>query len=144
MSKPIFHARSSAKKFGGKPEDYQDLHQWMDSTKSAHATVKHRAILHSAFGIFLAEQVFGLMLTNSDGKEVCVRDIAEQHVIEDLGFIPSLDDWLNSMAVEPWMAGALKGKAPPMRNRELAARRALRIASEGQAPDLKIVDDLAD
>lgn len=144
MSKPIFHARSSAKKFGGKPDDYQKLHDWFDHTKSAHATVRHRAILHSAFGIFLAEQVFGLMLTNSDGKEVCVRDIAEQHVIEDLGFIPSLDDWLNSMTVEPWMAGALKGKAPPMRNRELAARRALRIAADGQAPDLKIVDDLAD
>ncbi len=30
MSKPYIHALSSAKKFGGKPEDYLEIHQLMD------------------------------------------------------------------------------------------------------------------
>lgn len=103
--KPYLHAKSSAKKFGGKPEDYLGLHDFMDSSKAAHASVKHRAVLHSAFGIFIAEQVFGHNLANSDGKLVSVRDVAEQHVLEDLGTIPSLDDWLRNLPIEDWMGG---------------------------------------
>ena len=37
-----------------------------------------------------------------------MRDIAEQHVLEDLGFIPSLNDWLKEMTPQPWMAGLRK------------------------------------
>jgi hypothetical protein len=29
-----------------------------------------------------------------------VRDVAEQHVLEDLGFIPALSDWLKASDVE--------------------------------------------
>jgi hypothetical protein len=108
MSKALIHARSSAKKWGGKAEDYLAIHERMDSTKSAHAEVTHRCVFHSAFGIFVIEQIFGRTLTNSDGKEVFVRDVAEQHVLEDLGWIPSLSDWLREMPAQPWMAGARK------------------------------------
>jgi hypothetical protein len=108
VSKALVHARSSARKWGGKAEDYIDIHEYIDSTKSAHAEVTHRCVFHSAFGIFIVEDVFGRTLTNSDGKEVFVRDIAEQHVLEDLGFIPSLSDWLREMPPQPWMAGARK------------------------------------
>ena len=80
----------------------------MDSTKSAVPDVRHRAILHSAFGCFITEQVFGTNITNSKGKEVSVRDIAEDHIMEDLGFIPSMDKWLEGMPIEEWMGG--KGK----------------------------------
>ena len=100
MAKPWIHAVSSAKKHGGKPEDYLPIHDFMDSSKSAHASVKHRAVLHSAFGIFLAERVFGHNVTNSAGRLVSVRDIAEQHVLEDLGTI-----WLEHMSIETWMGG---------------------------------------
>lgn len=106
MSKPMIHARSSVKRWGGVPEDYIAIHEKMDSTKMAHAEVTHRCVFHSAFGIYLIEELFGRSLTNADGKEVFVRDIAEQHVLEDLGFIPSLSDWLREMPAEPWMAGA--------------------------------------
>jgi hypothetical protein len=109
--KPLVHARSSARRFGGTPEDYLPIHEKMDSTKSAHAEVTHRCVFHSAFGIFLIEELFGQTLTNSEGKEVFVRDIAEQHVLEDLGCIPSLSDWLKEMPAQPWMAGARKLKA---------------------------------
>ena len=104
MSKPYLHAVSSANKFGGVPEDYLAIHNMMDSTKSAEATVKHRAIFHSAFGIFIIEKIFGVNITNSDGKLVSVRDIAEQHVLEDLGTIPSLNKWLEKLPIEEWMS----------------------------------------
>lgn len=106
--KPHLHAISSAKRWGGKPEDYLEIHDWFDSTKAAHASVKHRAVLHSAFGIYIAEQVFGHLIKNSDGRDVSVRDVGEQHVLEDLGTIPSLDDWLKCMELQPWMGGPSK------------------------------------
>jgi hypothetical protein len=106
--KPIVHARLSAKRYGGKPEDYMPIHDFMDSTKSALPDIRHRAILHSAFGCFLVERVFGTTITNSDNRSVCVRDIAEDHVIEDIGFIPTIERWLSNMPVEPWMAGGVK------------------------------------
>ena len=106
MAKALIHARSSAKRWGGTPDDYVAIHEKMDSTKAAHASVTHRCVFHSAFGIFLIEELFGRTLTNADGREVFVRDIAEQHVLEDLGCIPSLSDWLQEMPDKPWMAGA--------------------------------------
>jgi hypothetical protein len=108
MSKALIHARSSARRWGGKAEDYLAIHEKMDSTKSAHAEVTHRCVFHSAFGIYLIEDLFGRTLTNCDGKEVFVRDVAEQHVLEDLGFIPSLSDWLKEVTPQPWMAGQRK------------------------------------
>lgn len=101
--KPYIHARSSASKFGGVAEDYIEIHNFMDSTKAALPDSRHRAILHNSFGIFLAEKVFGVTITNSEGRKVSVRDVAEQHVIEDMGFIPTIEKWFENMAIEPWM-----------------------------------------
>lgn len=105
MSKPYVHARSSARKYGGVPEDYLEIHDFMDSSKAHVADVRHRALLHNSFGIFIAEKVFGHNITNSEGKLVSVRDIAEQHVLEDLGTIPSVQDFLSQMKIQPWMGG---------------------------------------
>lgn len=102
--KPWIHAISSAKKFGGVPEDYLEIHDKMDSSKAAHPDYRHRCVFHSAFGIFIIEDIFGHNITNSDGKTVSVRDIAEQHVIEDMGTIPTLGDWLEAMQIESWMS----------------------------------------
>jgi hypothetical protein len=104
--KPLQHARNSAKKWGGKPEDYLELHNFFDSTKAALPDIRHRAILHSAFGIFLLEKVFGTYITTSNGRQVCVRDIGEDHVMEDLGFIPTMEHWLKNMSIEEWMTGS--------------------------------------
>ena len=38
-----------------------------------------------------------------------MRLIGEQHVIEDLGFIPSFADWVRCIRPEPWM-----GRAQPI------------------------------
>lgn len=61
--KPLQHARNSAKKWGGKAEDYQAIHDFFDSSKSAFPDMRHRAILHSASGIFILECVFGTYIT---------------------------------------------------------------------------------
>jgi hypothetical protein len=106
--KPFLHGMVSAKKFGGKPEDYQEIHDFIDSSKAHIADIRHRALLHSSFGIYLCEMVFGVNITNSDGDLVSVRDIAEEHVIEDLGRIPSVDNWLSNMTIQPWMGGKVK------------------------------------
>jgi hypothetical protein len=106
MAKPIDHAKSSARKFGGVPEDYLPIHQEMDNTKSAHPDSRHRAVMHSAYGIFLLEKIFGKTIKNSAGRDVHVRDVGEQHVIEDLNFIPALSDWLDNLTWQPWMNGA--------------------------------------
>jgi hypothetical protein len=103
--KPFQHAKNSAKKHGGKWEDYIKIHDFIDSSKAAMPDMRHRAALHSAFGIFLVEQVFGTVIENSEGKKVCTRDLAEDHVIEDLGFIPTLEHWFKNMTMQDWMFG---------------------------------------
>lgn len=108
--KPYSHAKSSAHKFGGKLDDYMSLHNWFDQTKAHVADMRHRAILHNAFGIFLLEQQFGVYFTNSDGKVVQVRDIGEQHVLEDLGKIPSLDECMKGLPMEAWFGGPIRKK----------------------------------
>lgn len=108
--KPYIHAKNSAKKHGGKPEDYQAIHDFFDSTKAAMPDMRHRAILHNAFGIFVAERVFGTTITNSDGKVVSVRDIGEDHVLEDIGFIPTIQDWLKDLPFTAWTGGLPKKK----------------------------------
>lgn len=113
--KPYIHAQSSVKKFGGVISDYLELHNLMDSTKSIIGDNRHRAIFHSAFGIFLVEKILGINICNSDGKIVSVRDIAEQHILEDFhGVIPTLQDFLENMTYEPWMNGV--GKPPSTKN----------------------------
>lgn len=110
--KPFLHAKISAGKYGGKPEDYQKVHDFFDQTKACMPDVRHRAILHSAFGIFLCEQVFGTTIENSDGKKISVRDIGEDHVKQDLGYIPTVEDWLKNIPIHSWMMGAETKKSP--------------------------------
>lgn len=108
--KPFDHGRVSVKKFGGKAEDYQKLHDFFDQTKSHFPDMRHRAILHNSFGIFLLEQIFGTNITNSDGKLVSVRDVGEQHVIDDMGTIPTIQDYLSGMPFYEWLGGRVKTK----------------------------------
>ena len=105
MAKPYTHALSSAKKFGGEANDYLKFHEWMDQTKAVCSDARHRAILHSSFGIFLGEQFFGATFENSTGRIISTRNILEQHCMEDFGFIPSMMDFILCMKYEPWMNG---------------------------------------
>lgn len=103
--KPFLHSRVTVKNHGGKPEDYDAIHEFMDMPKSAHPDVRFRAIFHHSLGPYILERVFGSTIINSDGKEVSVRDIVEQHIIDDLGFIPTVSKWLDGMPEYEWAAG---------------------------------------
>ncbi len=102
---PYHHGVTSAKKFGCVPEDYQAIHDWFDEPKQTIADFRHRMLRHHAFGIFECEKLFGNTITNSDGKKVPVRLIAEQHVREDCGGrIPSVQDWVLEVRPKSWMS----------------------------------------
>lgn len=103
MSHPLHHAISSQKKWGGNIEDYLPIHNWFDETKSSYPDMRHRTLRHHSEGIFWCEEKFGVYITNSDGKMVPVRAIGEQHVKEDIGFIPTIKDYLDNMNVVGWM-----------------------------------------
>lgn len=115
MSKPWIHAESSARRYGGQPEDYIAIHNLMDSSKSTIADSRHRALTHNAWFIGTdgpLERIFGVTMTNSAGRVISVRDIGEQHVMEDFGnrFIPSAQDYLEGIPMQQWM---IKGRGTP-------------------------------
>lgn len=123
MAKPWVHAQSSAKKYGGKPEDYIGIHNLMDSSKGTIADSRHRALTHNAWFLgTILERIFGVTLVNSDGVTVSVRDIGEQHVLEDyrMRFIPSAQDYLQEMEVREWMVAG-RGE-PPASAKRLARK----------------------
>ncbi len=110
--KPLQHAKISAHKHGGVYSDYIDIHEFLDQTKAHVADMRHRAILHNSFGIYVAQQVFGMVRVNSDGREYSVRDIAEDHVLEDLGRIPDLAQVIKAIDVSHlrWLGGLPKNQ----------------------------------
>jgi|SRR5215213_5921891 len=121
MSHCYYHALSSAKKFGGEWQDYIELHSYFDSTKSHIPDNKHRMVLHNGFGIFLAERVFGpVIVRKSDGKPIPTRLIGEQHVLEDLGRVPTLQQCLESLPLEHWMMRAARRLSTELAAEEIA------------------------
>src|SRR4249920_2263367 len=102
MAHPYHHALSSVKKWGGTVDDFMHLHDWFDESKAIIADYRHRALRHHAEGIFMLERFFGPTITIASGRLVPVRLIGEQHVREDLGFIPSFVDWVRCIRPEPW------------------------------------------
>jgi hypothetical protein len=106
--KPFLHGRIHAKKYGGTSEDYADIDDFIDSSKISFPDIRHRAILHSSFGCYLVEQMFGRVRTNSHGISYSPRDVAEDHIIQDLGFIPTVEHYLKNMTTQPWMSGTQK------------------------------------
>ena len=113
MSHPYHHAESSARRHGGRPEDYLPLHDWFDASKEHLANFRHRALRHHTQGIFEAERVFGPTIANSEGKLIPTRILGEQHVREDCGCIPTLADWLGKIPGERWMVANVKLENPP-------------------------------
>lgn len=112
MAHPYDHSRSSAKRYGGEPEEYLHIHEWFDETKSWVGHSAHRMFRHHSEGIFQCEKIFGKYFTNSVGKRVYTRYVGEQHVKEDCnGHIPSAKEWLDNITknkVETWMIKTLK------------------------------------
>lgn len=99
-----FHAVSAAHKWGGIPEDYIEIEEFIDSSKKIIGDVRHRSLYHHTESIWLCQRVFGRVLLIGH-KQVPVRLVAERHIEEDLGWIPSPSDYIKGMPVSPWMSG---------------------------------------
>lgn len=133
MSHPFHHALSSVKKWGGKPEDYLPIHNWFDETKAHFTDPRHRAMRHHSEGIFLCEQIFGVTITNSKGHKVPARILGEQHVMEDLGWIPSMADWLRCIKPEAWM-----NRVPGERIRNVKLKKPIQTTNATQTTKISI------
>ncbi|MBT94301.1 MAG: hypothetical protein CMA60_05690 [Euryarchaeota archaeon] len=100
---PWKHSESSVQKWGGEPEDYIEIHQWLDETKQYTGDWRHRAMRHHSAGVEWGIKKFGHAIVSSNGRKVPVKMILERHITEDCGFVPTPQDWLNTMTVQPWM-----------------------------------------
>lgn len=126
--KPHIHAENSAKTFGGKPEDYLDIHDFMDSSKAIVGNNLHRVFTHNSWFIrTVLPRVFGETILNSDGKTVSIYSIGEQHVLEDFRnrYIPSGQDYLDEIEKFPeWIHGvrefpkSMTARLPKLENGE--------------------------
>lgn len=108
------HSIAHAHKWGGVPEDYLHIDEFLDSSKQFFAGPAHRSLYHHTGGVFLCEKIFGKFITNSDGKRIPVRYIAEEHIKQDFGGrIPTPTDWMRTMSVPPEMLS--RGPAEPVK-----------------------------
>jgi len=111
MANAHIHSVSSARRFGGQPEDYLTIHIKMDCSKAYLSDNRHRALTHHGFWIHeVMIPIFGYTITNSADKVVSVKDICEQHILEDFGmrFIPTAQDYLEHLDFKEWMQNGLK------------------------------------
>ena len=111
MANPLIHAKSSVKRWSGKISDYLPIHDFLDSPKATMNNNTSRMLTHNTWFVYtVIPKVFGYNIINSDGKSVDTVDIAMLHVSEDFRgkFIPTVQDYLKYMEVQPWMCNGVK------------------------------------
>ena len=59
----------------------------------------------------MSETIFGVTITLTSGRIIPTRWVGEQHVMEDLGHIPSFADWVRAIQPAPWMGRTKKIEA---------------------------------
>lgn len=106
MANPYVHSVSSAKKWGGEPEEYLAIHEKLDSSKKVLSDNRHRALTHHHW--FILEcliPIFGSTISLSTGRKVSVKDIAENHIFEDFHnkFVPNAADYFQELPMSGWM-----------------------------------------
>jgi uncharacterized protein DUF6915 len=108
-----FHAVSAARKWGGAPETYLPIEEFIDSSKRIIGDVRHRAMYHHTAGVWLCQEIFGVTIAVGErGILVPVRLIAERHILEDLGWLPSPADYIKDMPIKVWMSGSQRKELP--------------------------------
>lgn len=86
-------------------------HHGTSPTESKSSTkIRPKSVLTDSVYI-MAETIFGQTLTLSTGRIIPTRWVGEQHVKEDLGFIPSFAEWVKAIRPEPWMGRAARIEA---------------------------------
>ena len=119
---PIVHAESSMKKFKGATDDdfkqFVTIHEKMDCSKAWIPDNRHRVLTHTMFWVKeVMIPIFSSYITLSDGSKISVKDICEQHILEDyrMKFIPTPQDFIENMEYKQWMQNG-KG-TPPSANK---------------------------
>jgi hypothetical protein len=111
MGNCLQHSLSSVKRWKGSVEDYLPIHELLDSPKSTMNNNTGRMMTHNTwFAYTIIPKIFGYNIINSDGKSVDTVDIAMLHISEDFRgqFIPTPQDYLKHMEVQPWMNNGVK------------------------------------
>jgi len=111
MANAWIHSKSSARRVGGEPNDYLTIHEKMDCSKAYFSSNAHRALTHHMFWVMeVMVPLFGYTIKNSEGKDVSVKDICEQHILEDFGmkYIPTAQDYLENLDFQDWMQNGIK------------------------------------
>ena len=97
---PHEHSILHKRDFGGETDDYDKLNQFIDSSKLYFPLPYHRMFSHNTFFISICERVFGMYITNSDGIEIPVRILCEEHIKQDHnGVLPTLQDWVKELKI---------------------------------------------
>jgi hypothetical protein len=120
MANPEIHSKSSVKRWGGKIEDYMPIHKLIDSPKATMNNNSSRCLTHNTWFIYeILPLVFGYNITNSDGKSIDIVDIGMLHILEDFRFkfIPTPQDYLKHLAVQPWFNNGAKDIDNPESNK---------------------------
>lgn len=110
MADAQVHAISSAKRYGGEPSDYIDIHEFLDSCKAAVGNNAHRLFTHNSWFVgVVIPKCFGRRRQNSEGKWYNTKDIGEQHCLEDFKhkFIPTPQDYLEHFSIPLWVNNAI-------------------------------------
>jgi len=111
MANPLIHSKSSVKRWGGQVSDYLSIHELLDSPKATMNNNTSRMLTHNIwFCYFIIPKIFGYNIINSKGRSIDTVDIAMLHVSEDFRgkFIPTVQDYLKHMEVQPWMCNGVK------------------------------------
>jgi hypothetical protein len=111
MGNCLQHSLSSVKRWKGSVGDYIAIHELLDSPKSTMNNNTGRMMTHNTwFAYTIIPKIFGYNIINSDGKSVDTVDIAMLHISEDFRgqFIPTPQDYLKHMEVQPWMNNGVK------------------------------------
>lgn len=141
MSKPLTHAQNNVEKYGGVVTDYIEIHKLIDSSKVGLGDKRHRAATHNSWFIYsILPLIFGDIISNSDGKEISVTQIGEDHVLEDYQnkFIPTLEDFLLEIPMSPWMDN---GNGYPPSCEQLFKRHQYSPPQEPVFDDNQIIDE---
>jgi hypothetical protein len=96
--KPLAHARLGQTRNGIPWQKTIQLHTWLDSSKASFASVQHRALLHHALGAQIASRIFADV--EHEGVRKSASELIADHVIEDLGDVVPVSNWLDIIPIE--------------------------------------------
>lgn len=124
---PWRHAKSSAMRRQVHWIKDLAIHEFIDSSKTACSDLRHRIVLHNNdLGVFLAQMAF-------PERDDC-KDIVESHIREDIGTVPSLNDWLFTAQIPP------RSVARKLDRNQLIASAKDRIGLIDETPIVEVLD----